>query len=52
MPFYVWKGVNFKGKKRKGKIEADNERAVEANLKRLRITPTSINRFFKAQGNE
>ncbi|MBW2060357.1 MAG: type II secretion system F family protein [Deltaproteobacteria bacterium] len=42
MPFYVWKGVNFKGKKRKGKIEADNERAVEANLKRLRITPTSI----------
>lgn len=42
MPFYVWKGINFKGKKRKGKMEADNERVVEANLKRLRITPTLI----------
>lgn len=42
MPYYVWKGVNFKGKKRKGKMDAASEKAVEASLKRLRITPTSI----------
>jgi len=42
MPYYVWKGINSKGKKRKGKMEADSERAVEAYLKRLRISPTVI----------
>jgi type IV pilus assembly protein PilC len=42
MPFFVWKGVNYKGVKRKGKIEADSEQAVTAQLKRLRITPTQI----------
>ena len=42
MPDFVWKGVNFKGVKRKGKLEADNERVVEAHLKRMRITPTQI----------
>ncbi|MBW1708683.1 MAG: type II secretion system F family protein [Deltaproteobacteria bacterium] len=42
MPYYVWKGVNTKGNKRKGKMEADSEKAVEAYLKRLRIAPTSI----------
>lgn len=42
MPFFVWKGVNYKGVKRKGKIEADSEQAVAAQLKRLRITPTQI----------
>ncbi|MEE9515873.1 MAG: type II secretion system F family protein, partial [Candidatus Adiutricales bacterium] len=42
MPDFVWKGVNFRGVKRKGKLEADNEKVVEAHLKRLRITPTQI----------
>jgi len=42
MPFFVWKGINHKGVKRKGKIEADSEQAVTAQLKRLRITPTQI----------
>ncbi len=42
MPDFVWKGVNFRGVKRKGKLEADNEEVVKAHLKRLRITPTQI----------
>lgn len=42
MPFFIWKGVNFKGLKRKGKIEADSEQAVITALKRIRITPTKI----------
>lgn len=42
MPDFVWKGVNFRGVKRKGKLEADNEKVVEAHLKRMRITPTQI----------
>lgn len=39
---YIWQGVNTKGVKRKGKMEADNEKQVEAMLKRIRITPTKI----------
>lgn len=42
MPDFVWKGVNFRGVKKKGKLEADNKKVVEAYLKRLRITPTQI----------
>ncbi len=42
MPDFAWKGVNFKGAKKKGKLEADNEQAVEATLRRMRITPTQI----------
>ncbi len=42
MPDFAWKGINFKGAKKKGKLEADNEQAVEATLKRMRITPTQI----------
>ena len=42
MPNFVWQGVNNKGVKRKGKMEADEERQVEAMLKRMRITPTKI----------
>ncbi|MDR1545373.1 MAG: type II secretion system F family protein [Deltaproteobacteria bacterium] len=37
MPIYVWKGLNPKGKKRKGSMEAQDTRQVEAFLKRLRI---------------
>ena len=42
MPVYQWTGLTSKGKKRKDKIEADNEKMVEAILKRKRITPVSI----------
>ncbi|MDR3205354.1 MAG: type II secretion system F family protein [Deltaproteobacteria bacterium] len=38
MPNFSWKGVNFKGKKRKGTMEAADIRQVEAFLKRLRIS--------------
>ncbi|MCI5212347.1 MAG: type II secretion system F family protein, partial [Candidatus Electrothrix sp. ATG2] len=37
MPVYVWKGTNTLGNKIKGEIEAGNEAAVLAQLKRLRI---------------
>ena len=37
MPVYVWKGVNTLGNKIKGEMEAGNEAAVLAQLKRLRI---------------
>lgn len=42
MPYFIWKGVNHKGQKRKGKMEADNEQFVESQLKRMRITPGAI----------
>ncbi len=42
MPEFIWQGVNNKGVKRKGKMEADDERQVEALLKRMRITPSKI----------
>ena len=42
MPVYIWKGVNTKGVKRKGKMEAQDERQVEGMLKRMRISPTSV----------
>jgi type IV pilus assembly protein PilC len=38
MPIFVWKGSNAKGKKRKGSMEAQDTRQVEAFLKRLRIS--------------
>jgi len=42
MPIYVWKGINSYGEKRKGKIEAADEKGVYAHLKKLRITPSSV----------
>lgn len=38
MPVYIWKGVNSYGEKRKGKIDAPNETAAEAMLRKTRIT--------------
>ncbi len=38
MPVYIWKGVNSYGEKRKGKIDAPNEAAAEAMLRKTRIT--------------
>ncbi len=42
MPIYIWKGKNTYGEKRKGKMEAPNEEAVKAQLKKMRITTTAI----------
>jgi type IV pilus assembly protein PilC len=42
MPYYAWKGVNAKGKRRSGKLEANDTRQVETFLKRLRITDYRI----------
>jgi type IV pilus assembly protein PilC len=37
MPIYTWKGINSYGDKRKGEIEAPDQAAVLAHVKRLRI---------------
>jgi type IV pilus assembly protein PilC len=37
MPIYTWKGVNTQGDKRKGEIEAPDQSAALAHVKRLRI---------------
>lgn len=42
MPIYIWKGVNNKGEKRKGKLEAANEAMAANQLKRMRITPEML----------
>ncbi|MCA1765163.1 MAG: type II secretion system F family protein, partial [Desulfobulbaceae bacterium] len=42
MPVYLWKGKNSYGDKRKGKYEANDEAAVYAYLKKIRITPSSV----------
>jgi len=42
MPVYIWKGINSYGEKRKGEIEAVDEAAARAQLKRLRIENPKI----------
>jgi len=42
MPVYQWKGIGSGGKRRKGKLEAPDERQVENFLKRLRISDYTI----------
>ena len=42
MPVYVWKGKNSYGEKRKGEIEAPDQAAALAQVKRLRITDPVI----------
>jgi type IV pilus assembly protein PilC len=42
MPDYIWTGVNRKGKKKKGEIEADSENFVRLTLRRQGIEPTKI----------
>ncbi len=37
MPVYIWKGINSYGDKRKGEIEAPDQVAALAHVKRLRI---------------
>ena len=38
MPVFIWKGKNTYGEKRKGEVEAANQAAALAQVKRLRIT--------------
>ena len=38
MPTYVWKGRNQYGEKRKGEVEAPDQAAAVAHVKRMRIT--------------
>lgn len=38
MPIYTWKGINSYGEKRKGEIEAPDQVAALAHIKRLRIS--------------
>jgi type IV pilus assembly protein PilC len=42
MPEYTWRGVNRKGKKKKGEMEADSENFVRLTLRRQGIEPTKI----------
>jgi type IV pilus assembly protein PilC len=42
MPIYVWKGKNQYGEKRKGQVEAPDQAAALAHVKRLRITDPVI----------
>lgn len=42
MPIYQWKGIGANFRRRKGKLEAADERQVENFLKRLRISGYSI----------
>lgn len=42
MSIYQWKGVGANGRRRKGKLEAADERQVENFLKRLRISEYSV----------
>ncbi len=42
MPVYVWKGKNQHGEKRKGEVEAPDQAAALAHVKRLRISDPVI----------
>lgn len=42
MPAYVWKGVNRKGQKKKGEMDAENENFVRLTLRRQGVEPSSI----------
>ncbi|MFW2366734.1 MAG: type II secretion system F family protein, partial [Desulforhopalus sp.] len=42
MPVYVWKGKNSYGEKRKGEVEAPDQAAALAQVKRLRIVDPVI----------
>ncbi len=42
MPVFVWKGVNRKGQKKRGEMDADNENFIRLALKRQGIEPSSV----------
>jgi len=47
MPIYIWEGTTARGEKKKGEIEAQDERAVRIILKRQRIVPKKIKQKSK-----
>ncbi|PID41410.1 MAG: pilus assembly protein PilC [Proteobacteria bacterium] len=42
MPVYIWKGKNSYGEKRKGEVEAPDQTAALAHVKRMRITDAVV----------
>lgn len=42
MPYFIYKGINSYGEKRKGKIEAINLASAQMLLKKMRITPSMV----------
>ncbi|PIR20013.1 MAG: type II secretion system protein GspF [Deltaproteobacteria bacterium CG11_big_fil_rev_8_21_14_0_20_47_16] len=50
MPVYKYSGVNAKGKKVAGSIDAENEKAARAKLRRTGVFPTSLGGDGKAGG--
>jgi len=42
MPYFIWKGKNSYGEKRKGVLEAPNIEAARAHLKKIRVTPSKL----------
>ena len=42
MPYFIWKGKNSYGEKRKGILEAPNIEAARAHMKKIRVTPTKL----------
>lgn len=42
MPIYSYTGINDKGKKTSGRIDAENERNARAKLRKMGIYPTSL----------
>ncbi len=47
MPVYVWKGIDSGGKKQRGELEAKDETAAQAILRRQRIRVVSIKKKWK-----
>lgn len=50
MPVYKYSGVNDKGKKVAGNIDAENEKAARAKLRRLNIFTTTLGQEGKSGG--
>ncbi len=42
MPVFIWEGSTVKGEKKRGELEAEDERAVRLMLRRQRINPSKI----------
>ncbi|MGC8735976.1 MAG: type II secretion system F family protein [Dissulfurimicrobium sp.] len=42
MPIYIWEGISITGEKKRGELEAVDERAVRITLRRQRIKPSKI----------
>jgi type IV pilus assembly protein PilC len=42
MPIYLWQGQDNKGNPQKGELEAEDEKALQAQLRRMNIRPTKV----------